>query len=178
MISNQKPETIPADYWAVAKCEQGWRIEFALKKKLTSPSDFAASLLKTNNLITYNDKHNGSNRYAAFDEGRLVAALYLSEAPLDISRSWVVGLLGAEFGDMHLRYRVVAGRPPADTPDIGAIVCSCFSVGRNQIRSAILDDGCMTTAAIGECLKAGTNCGSCRSEIQELINLEIPAAAE
>ncbi|MBL4666960.1 MAG: molybdopterin-dependent oxidoreductase, partial [Sneathiella sp.] len=178
MISKQKPETIPADYWAAAKCEQGWRIEFALKKKLTSPSDFAASLLKTNNLITYNDKHNGSNRYAAFDEGRLVAALYLSEAPLDISRSWVVGLLGAEFGDMHLRYRVVAGRPPADTPDIGAIVCSCFSVGRNQIRSAILDDGCMTTAAIGECLKAGTNCGSCRSEIQELINLEIPAAAE
>ena len=73
--------------------------------------------------------------------------------------------------------------PPAGTPgqdaiaDKGAIVCSCFSVGGNEIASAI-EGGCMTVAAVGETLNAGTNCGSCRAEIQQIINEKRPIAAE
>jgi len=30
--------------------------------------------------------------------------------------------------------------------------------------------GCLTVEAIGQALKAGTNCGSCRSEIREVLD--------
>ena len=38
--------------------------------------------------------------------------------------------------------------------------------------------GCSTVEAIGETLNAGTNCGSCRAEIREILNGTRIAAAE
>lgn len=61
--------------------------------------------------------------------------------------------------------------------DKGAIVCSCFSVGRNEIAGAVRG-GCRTVAAIGEALKAGTNCGSCRAEIRGIVDANLVQAAE
>jgi assimilatory nitrate reductase catalytic subunit len=58
---------------------------------------------------------------------------------------------------------------PADRPDAGALVCSCFQIGCNQIAEATRC-GATSVGAIGETLKAGTNCGSCRSEIQTLLD--------
>ena len=52
---------------------------------------------------------------------------------------------------------------------LGPTVCTCFDVGRNEILEAAATPGCGSVAAIGERLKAGTNCGSCRSEIGKLI---------
>jgi assimilatory nitrate reductase catalytic subunit len=43
-------------------------------------------------------------------------------------------------------------------------------VGVNQIVSAIRDGGAISVDAVGEALKAGTNCGSCRSEIRRLLD--------
>ena len=62
-------------------------------------------------------------------------------------------------------------------PDKGAIVCACFSVGCNEIASAA-NEGCTTVEAIGERLKAGTNCGSCRAEIRGVIDACQIVAAE
>jgi assimilatory nitrate reductase catalytic subunit len=41
-------------------------------------------------------------------------------------------------------------------------------VGANTIRAAITA-GCTSVDAVGQKLKAGTNCGSCRPEIVKLI---------
>jgi assimilatory nitrate reductase catalytic subunit len=41
-------------------------------------------------------------------------------------------------------------------------------VGTNQILQAAAE-GHTTLAAIGRCLRAGTNCGSCRPEIGRLL---------
>jgi len=73
---------------------------------------------------------------------------------------------------------VLAGRPGADMPDSGAIVCSCFSVGVNTITAAVTAQGCSTVEAVGACTKAGTNCGSCRAEIRGIIDAHRLAAAE
>ncbi|MBL4740897.1 MAG: (2Fe-2S)-binding protein, partial [Sneathiella sp.] len=55
----------------------------------------------------------------------------------------------------------------------GPIICSCFDVGAFQIGGAA-DKGCRTVEAIGNELSAGTNCGSCRSEIQVILNQRCP----
>ena len=64
---------------------------------------------------------------------------------------------------------VLTGRVPADRPDPGPVLCSCFEVGINTILTAIETDGLHSVEAIGAALQAGTNCGSCRPEIATLI---------
>ncbi len=86
--------------------------------------------------------------------------------------------LGAEFADTRARFRIIAGKPGAAQPDKGAIVCSCYTIGANEINAVIRSGQCGTVAAVGDVLKAGTNCGSCRAEIGSMIHAHQPIAAE
>jgi assimilatory nitrate reductase catalytic subunit len=51
----------------------------------------------------------------------------------------------------------------------GKMLCSCFQITEARIEQAIVRDGCATTAAVGNALKAGTNCGSCLPEIKQML---------
>ncbi|TIO92111.1 MAG: hypothetical protein E5X90_25950, partial [Mesorhizobium sp.] len=53
----------------------------------------------------------------------------------------------------------------------------CFHIGVNQLASAVAA-GCDSLEAIGSTLRAGTNCGSCRSEIRAIIDARHVQAAE
>lgn len=57
---------------------------------------------------------------------------------------------------------------PSDEFKQGRLVCSCFSVRENTIKSAI-KEGCMSVEQLGQKLQCGTNCGSCKSELSALI---------
>jgi assimilatory nitrate reductase catalytic subunit len=48
-------------------------------------------------------------------------------------------------------------------------VCACFAVSRATIETAIVKNDCRSAADIGKALKAGTNCGSCLPEIDEIL---------
>ena len=121
------------------------------------------------------DARSGRRSFAVIERGRLVVALYTSPDPVLVSRQWAAGLLAAE--DLT-GSAVLAGRPGADMPDSGAIVCSCFSVGINTIAAAVAQQGCTSVEAVGACTKAGTNCGSCRAEIRGIIDAHRLQAAE
>jgi assimilatory nitrate reductase catalytic subunit len=71
---------------------------------------------------------------------------------------------------------MLAGRAARGGQDRGAIVCSCFEVGVKQITKAALK-GCNTVEQIGKELHAGTNCGSCRTEIRKIIESHREARA-
>ena len=62
-------------------------------------------------------------------------------------------------------------------PSAGRIVCSCFNIGVNQLADAVAG-GCRSLETIGRELGAGTNCGSCRSEIRTIIDAGQVQAAE
>ena len=47
-------------------------------------------------------------------------------------------------------------------------VCCCIGVTDRTIREAIAA-GAQTTEAVSACTKAGTRCGSCRPEIEEML---------
>ncbi|MBC7783636.1 MAG: NAD(P)/FAD-dependent oxidoreductase [Burkholderiales bacterium] len=55
-------------------------------------------------------------------------------------------------------------------------VCNCNTVNESAIVSAI-KQGCVSVEAVGVCTRAGTGCGSCRSQIVGLIREHRPAAA-
>ena len=54
--------------------------------------------------------------------------------------------------------------------DSGPIICACFAVGLETLRRAIVERELDSVAAIGEALRAGTNCGSCRPELRAILD--------
>ncbi|PAQ07925.1 nitrate reductase [Mesorhizobium temperatum] len=175
----ERPAAIDADYWSLARCAAGWRLEFALKADRDWPV-FATSLLGADvqgETLAYHDVAGGHYRFARFAGSRLAGALYLAPKPVAVSRSWAVEQLRADHADRRGRLAIVAGRPGGNRVDRGAIVCSCFGVGANQIAEAVRG-GCTSVEAIGAALHAGTNCGSCRAEIRTIIEARKLQAAE
>jgi assimilatory nitrate reductase catalytic subunit len=134
-----------------------------------APTAWAEALLPPLPGIDYHDKQRGIHRWARLDGDRLEACLFLStDQPLP-SREWLVSLFAATGMDGPSRTGLLSGRAPADAPDEGRTVCSCFNIGLNRIAAAIRDGGLTSAEQIGVALKAGTNCGSCIPELKELI---------
>jgi assimilatory nitrate reductase catalytic subunit len=99
---------------------------------------------------------------------------YASREPVAVARSWASTLLD---GDAASAAALLAGRPCGAVEDKGAIICSCFSVGFKQIEAAVANRSCMSVETVGALLKAGTNCGSCRGEIRQIVE-KAKASAE
>jgi len=180
-ISACRPDPAGAPYWAIARASGGWIAELGLD---TVPEDLTAYSRRLfgagarAEAVSFCDNQAGRHRIALFDGDRIAGALFLSREPVAVSRQAVIQELSREFNEPSRRLNAIAGRPAADTPDRGAIVCACLSVGVNQIAAAVRNGSAVTVEAIGELLKAGTNCGSCRAEIRQIIAANQPVAAE
>ena len=173
LISRERPKMVPADYWALAKTGGGWRVEFANVDPIVSIDSFVSAILGSNTTMQslhYVDSNARVERIAVFEDGELSCAVFLSGTPLEISRNWIAQKLESKFKNRLQKQTLLAGRPGNNLPDHGTIICSCFSVGLNQIVQAA-QEGSATVDAIGSCLKAGTNCGSCRTEIQKILSI-------
>ncbi|MCT8997161.1 nitrate reductase [Chelativorans intermedius] len=179
-VAAERPRAEDFDYWALARCVGGWRLELAHGAPHDAPEALLRNMMASHppnlEFIAFHDERRGTHRVAAFAGTRLLGALYLSRTPVAVSRGFVVEQLARAHAEARSRFRVVAGRAGADRPDPGATVCSCFGVGANQIAAAARA-GCNSVAAIGEALQAGTNCGSCRAEIRQIVEAARPAAA-
>ena len=172
-VVRNRPASIAADYWALARVADGWQIELAGLDEREDWSVFGRALLgaegETARVITYDDAAGRQHRAAAFVDGQLRGALFVAPRPLSIARSFVAEALSSNLAGAGDELRLLAGRPGAGLPDRGETICACFRVGLNQIVSAVTEEGCMTTQAVGAVLKAGTNCGACRPDIQRII---------
>ncbi|MFD1871429.1 molybdopterin-dependent oxidoreductase [Hymenobacter bucti] len=65
------------------------------------------------------------------------------------------------------RLQLLRSGGPA-TPVLGKLVCSCNNVGADNLRQAIAT-GCGSLAELCASTGAGTGCGSCRPEVQQLL---------
>ena len=177
-VSSQRPTLDGADYWAIAEAEGGWRVEIAFTSQSADPVQWARAAFDAEEdtaLLTMVDRVTGRRSLASFTKDRLEFALFLSPEPVAVSRQWAVSLL-TERLEPARRSQVLAGRPGADKPDTGPIVCACNNVGAHEIAHAIRA-GCNTVDDIGRVLRAGTSCGSCRPELRTLIDVHRPMVA-
>ncbi|MDJ0859927.1 MAG: molybdopterin-dependent oxidoreductase, partial [Dinoroseobacter sp.] len=158
-------------YAAIARSKTGWRAELAGVKV---PSDWEAEARAVLNLSAgtasvIEDRARGVARVAIVENGIVTGVFFAAPDPVALSRSYSVALVGSEIAPLE----ALAGVPGADRPDPGATVCACFDVGINDLRRAI-DAGHRSVPALGLCLNAGTNCGSCKPELQALIDATAP----
>ncbi|TZG34947.1 nitrate reductase [Agrobacterium sp. B1(2019)] len=179
-ISRIRPDAQDCAYWATAKADGGYRMEFAFAEEPQDWTFWARQVFGIEARVEplgYSDRHTGDLRLAFFDGDILLAALFIARQPVAVARNWAISQLTERHEDLRMRFALVAGRPGAGRADPGATVCSCFNVGVNQITAAIRE-GCHSVEAIGKALNAGTNCGSCRAEIRGVINGCLKTAAE
>ena len=150
-----------------------WQYEIAGCYPLHDP------LVLARNWLSGNDAHEsewmelcdpafGRFRVAMLNDGRFGGCVFIERAPIGISRQWLGSLFAAEVLNETERRHLLLGKS-LERDDDGKIVCACYGVGQKQLIKAITQSGCKTAESLGARLKAGTNCGSCVSEINELI---------
>jgi len=114
-------------------------------------------------------------RAAALRHSRLHAALFLAPDLSGLPHpDSVIPLLGTVVPD-SARAVLLAGRSTV-AGDAGPRVCACFGVARDAVRHAVVTQRLDSVASIGRHLRAGTNCGSCIPELEEILrDVRVPA---
>ena len=182
-VAARRPQAVATDYWAIAPTESGYRVELGGQARPADWQDFTRSLFGLAGedeveFLAYGDRDRGVHRFAAFTGGRPLGVLYVAPEPVVASRAWVCQQFGAGLADYRERRLLLAGRAGQGGADPGPIVCSCFAVGRNHILAVLGQGKAATVEAVGALTSAGSNCGSCRAEIQGLIAHVTAQAAE
>jgi assimilatory nitrate reductase catalytic subunit len=106
-------------------------------------------------------------RLARLDGDMLAAVVCLG--PVDVRlppRDWLASRFGSPLSPSD-RAVLLLGRAPG-CADQGALVCACMGVGARRIDAAI-QAGAQDVESVGAATSAGTNCGSCRTDIARMI---------
>ena len=172
LLSRRRLTPGNATYWAVARGPGLWRYEIAGDELPQDWASAARAALCVQDAevewIEYFDK--GAHRYRAarLAGGKLESCIFIGPDPVLPPRDWLASLFGLDALDTLTRAGLLSGIPGNGNADAGRQICACFGVGEGSIRAAIAG-GCASVEAIGQCLKAGTNCGSCVPEIRTLL---------
>ena len=115
--------------------------------------------------ITFIDKAQRYYKKCIIHQDRLVGAILIGDkSEFQEYRELIANK--TELSDKRLQL-LRSGRPAA--PVLGPLVCSCHHVGADNLRQAIAA-GCGSLAELGASTGAGTGCGSCRPEVQRILN--------
>ncbi|AWB68312.1 nitrate reductase [Saccharobesus litoralis] len=164
--ANFQPDS---QYWAKVSVDKGACYPFADQ---AAAQDWPVWLQQTfpeiNDWVDMHDPSNAGYRALGFIDGQLQVAFVVAASTFTLPTfAWLSGLLG-ETPEPLERFTWLAGQPGDDSASPGAIVCSCFQIGENQIKAAVAE-GADTPEKLGKVLKCGTNCGSCIPELSGLI---------
>jgi assimilatory nitrate reductase catalytic subunit len=128
--------------------------------------------------ITQIEPGHGLYRFALVRNGRLRSYLAVSTNPRRQlpPRSEAAEWLGQEFGDACRQALFAEIGIEEAAPQRPRTVCACFSVNAAAIETAIRQGRLASACEVGKALKAGTNCGSCIPEIEEILrDVRVPA---
>jgi assimilatory nitrate reductase catalytic subunit len=184
LLSRRELELKDVAYWSRAKGYGYWRYELAGDE---APQDWAsaARLLlcsKTTAVewIEYFDKSAQRYRAARMQGQQLESCIFIGPDFHLPERDWLASLFSKDTLSVAERQSLLSGKSLNQQEDAGRIICACYQVGVKTIQHGIEHDGLNTIEAIGEALKAGTNCGSCVPELRKLLvphKDEIPSPA-
>ena len=171
-LSRLPVENRGLDWWVQGLASGHQRTEMAGETVPANWDAYARALLGEGvqgaDWIAYRDPLARRYRFAVVQDGRLEACIFIGPDYALPPREWVGSLFAKDQLSEGDRASLLAGRPRVAGDDSGPVVCSCFGVGRNVIARAI-GEGFASVAAVGERLKAGTNCGSCKPEIGRMV---------
>lgn len=159
-----------ADVWTKIRIRDAFSYRIANTSARSSLADgFKHVFPSFDEAISHDDQ--SRKQLVLLLDGKIESACFVSDEPLNIERTWVESLVGADALSSEQVHGLVHAQIDAEFAQ-GRIVCSCFKVGENAIKDAITAQGCQTIDELGDKLKCGTNCGSCRSELRQILDSE------
>jgi len=157
------------DYCVSVKGEQFWRYELAGESKIADYSAWAKQQLgEEGDWLEFADLKAQRFRAGIIKNNQLDAVVFIAPNHELPTRTWLSNLFTESPLSDEGRSNLLAGKPGADQPDVGPLVCACFGIGENTIKDVITCGAAKSVEDIGKQLKAGTNCGSCIPEIKKL----------
>ncbi|EDY87715.1 nitrate reductase [gamma proteobacterium HTCC5015] len=175
VLSHNELDFDRSHYASKARGRQFWRYELAGDEAVNGWLDWIQSVVPRatqdeGDWLYYEDRNTGRFRAGLVVDQRLSLVCFIAPSVDLPSRSWLAQLFAEPELDSVMRRGLLAGRPAQGGFDGGETICSCFGVGENTIIDAIKEQSLCTPEAVGQCLKAGTNCGSCVPELRKLID--------
>lgn len=171
-------------YWAKTQLEHGVKWAMACEQSLDeSLAALVAKLPK--HWVVYQRKTGQSAQVVCTEKERLCAYFSFgdscpSQAPSwQVPDAWIDSLLNESLSAANQSNLLHGHVDEAFTQ--GELICSCFSVREKTIQHAV-QNGCHNLDALGKQLNCGTNCGSCKPRLSEIIDdtlsmLALPVAA-
>ena len=173
VLTRQELDFNSVDYWVKIKGDQVYRYELAGEKLPENVPSWAKNYLsasETDQWQEYQDSGMNNYRAARIIDQRLESVVFIAPTPHLPERNWLVSLFVKPELTEPERKSLLTGKPPRGVSDVGTIICACFNVGEKTISTAIAEKSLKTHQEVGQCLKAGTNCGSCIPEIKALLS--------
>jgi assimilatory nitrate reductase catalytic subunit len=173
-ILSRKPTVLPESvWWAQVAIAKGYAYRVAANLQDDDWAEIISAATVSKDIVQLIDETKSVFSGAAFIEDH--ATLIWSLSPLSPPWELALELFARDRLDDSERLSFLSGRSGGSTNE-GPLVCSCFSVGQKQIEAAI-QQGCRSASDVGKATRAGSNCGSCRPEIERLIKTALTAAS-
>ena len=116
--------------------------------------------------IIFLDKTRKYYKKCIVHNDRLVGAILIGDkSEFNEFRDWIKS--GVELGEK--RHSLLMSGSISKEPVLGALVCSCNTVGSGNIENAIRG-GCKDIGSICNSTGAGTGCGSCKPEVKAILD--------
>ena len=154
------------DYFVTCPVEKGQLVFFATDNEPASiKHDLQLQLPLYDEWINTAGSH--LNSTCAMRQGVMSLVMFISPNNIEVDASWINSLLNSENVTAEQLHGVLNQQPDEQFTQ-GKLVCSCFKVGENSIVDAI-KSGCDSVDSLGRTLQCGTNCGSCKSELSQMV---------
>lgn len=174
-LLSTSPINLATDYWTMATIKDGVKYVMSDKKILSYLMDdmdesdifLQAYFPDISDWVVLKDNKKQVLRVAGFIDDVLMCFFAGGN---DLTVKYNTKFIESQIGQKHdtkTRFKLLSALDSGGLSDIGEIVCSCFQVGEQTIKEAIVFEGCTSVESLGEKLKCGTNCGSCIPELKE-----------
>jgi len=172
VLAREPLEIAGVEYQVKIKGEGFWRYQLADRVETSDFSSLCHKLLggdEPGDWLEFQDISAGDYRLAKLVDGRISGCVFIRTSGQLPEPGWLGGLFNKSVLSRQERLSLLSGAPPQGQEDVGRTVCSCFGVGEKTILNAIKNQQLHSVADIGECLSAGTGCGSCLPELKLLL---------
>jgi len=157
-------------YWVKQKVAKGYLYRIADKMPANQLNEALTALVsdKQGKNLTY-ESNAPLYRYANIQDQQVTVAYVVATNLQQQALNWMQQLLEMPL-DTDVERVIISGVVEGKLA-AGRIVCACKQVGENTIKDAIQTQQCTSAESVGRCTQAGTGCGSCIPEIEQLIEV-------
>ncbi len=171
LVSREPLAELRTDYWAMRRVNGGYLYRIASEQSPAELDQHIQSLCQSGDQqLAFGDPERGEFRRAFVRQGQLHIAYSVAEHFGTRDFSWLGDLLEGDFAATAMR-ALLSGKPD-DSQNQGKLVCACKQVGYNTLCRAIQEKGIDTVEALSAETAAGTGCGSCLPELEQIIAKE------